>query len=540
MARCRGLSFDCFQLNYISERPTRAVDPAFPNEGYGAFFVAPNASLSALARPQPVALERMLKRSPQDEVGGEEKRPRREDHVELCTPTFKLLAPKTLASAIQFSHLVIENAAQGKLHLTEPEDMYPGTEQQVVTIESPAWENIASAMKHILAMANNCTECVMPGHEDERRLAIVMPSRSISALIGVKGANVKELQLRTGCHIHVDDVAIELLQEIWQPLQRRGHCESVDSSDSATAFRFLPWALGDGSRGQFRRCSAAMTSSMLEPNIPLLRRFVQLEEVTTVVERSEMATRRLDDLLPEIPGGAQKALQDTLVVHTEVEFVEMYERQPLFAEVDQFLRGNGFVFHRFSSVHGRPMKPLHFSANPLQPISQQLWADAVYVKDMWELGHSQDSDMKEFSHGPGGDRAVNINGLPAGLEQAIVRTVEVVQESHDQVWFRKWAERSNAERLEQEQAPPLRGQVLRQNSEQEVGQVGQVGNGCMGSMMGNMAGMMMGNMPPTQNAQRDKARRETDSGTLQDIGETWATKRRVMSFQAALYEFLLF
>eukprot|EP00435_Cladocopium_sp_Y103_P019829 s2379_g4.t2 len=352
MARCRGLSFDCFQLNYISERPTRAVDPAFPNEGYGAFFVAPNASLSALARPQPVALERMLKRSPQDEVGGEEKRPRREDHVELCTPTFKLLAPKTLASAIQFSHLVIENAAQGKLHLTEPEDMYPGTEQQVVTIESPAWENIASAMKHILAMANNCTECVMPGHEDERRLAIVMPSRSISALIGVKGANVKELQLRTGCHIHVDDVAI--------------------------------------------------------------------------------------------------------------------------------------------------------------------------------------------GHGPGGDRAVNINGLPAGLEQAIVRTVEVVQESHDQVWFRKWAERSNAERLEQEQAPPLRGQVLRQNSEQEVGQVGQVGNGCMGSMMGNMAGMMMGNMPPTQNAQRDKARRETDSGTLQDIGETWATKRRVMSFQAALYEFLLF
>ena len=42
---------------------------------------------------------------------------------------------------------------------------------------------------------------------------------------------------------------------------------------------------------------------MLEPNIPLLRRFVQLEEVTTVVERSEMATKRLDDLLTEIPGG---------------------------------------------------------------------------------------------------------------------------------------------------------------------------------------------------------------------------------------------
>lgn len=146
-----------------------------------------------------------------------------------------------------------------------------------------------------------------------------------------------------------------------------------------------------------------MTSSMLEPNIPLLRRFTQLEEVTTVVRRSEMQTKRLDDLLPDLGGradflkldvqgyelavlhGAEKALRDVLVVHTEVEFVEMYEGQPLFAEVDQFLRRAGFIFHRFASVHGRPLKPIYFMENPLKPISQQLWADAVYVRDLWEL-----------------------------------------------------------------------------------------------------------------------------------------------------------
>lgn len=227
-------------------------------------------------------------------------------------------------------------------------------------------------------------------------------------------------------------------EEVWKPLQRRGNCESVvgfepcaeecdrlnadaatssaasSSSSSAPTLRFLPWALGDGSTGTFHRCSAAMTSSMLEPNIPLLKRFVQLEEVTTVVQRTEMATKRLDDLLPEIPSGsadylkidvqgfelavlqgAEKALKDILVVHTEVEFVEMYERQPLFAEVDQFLRKAGFVFHRFASVHGRPMKPLYFAANPLQPISQQMWADAVYVRDQWELkDHSKDQLLK--------------------------------------------------------------------------------------------------------------------------------------------------
>ena len=82
---------------------------------------------------------------------------------------------------------------------------------------------------------------------------------------------------------------------------------ATSSTSTSTSFRFLPWALGDGSRGQFRRCSAAMTSSMLEPNIPLLRRFVQLEEVTTVVERSEMVTKKLDDLLEEIPGKGVEA-----------------------------------------------------------------------------------------------------------------------------------------------------------------------------------------------------------------------------------------
>ena len=162
--------------------------------------------------------------------------------------------------------------------------------------------------------------------------------------------------------VDVGAMFLDEAEEVWRPLQRRGHCESVvgfepcseecdrlntlidslsadgesGAGTDACVFKFLPWALGDGSRGQFRRCSAAMTSSMLEPNIPLLRRFVQLEEVTTVVERTEMETRRLDDLLPQIPGrgvdylkidvqgfelsvlkGAEQALKEVLVIHTE-------------------------------------------------------------------------------------------------------------------------------------------------------------------------------------------------------------------------------
>lgn len=234
--------------------------------------------------------------------------------------------------------------------------------------------------------------------------------------------------------IRVVDIGAMFLEEgedAWSPLLHANLCESVvgfepneeecerlntisaaSSSSSACSFKYLPYAIGDGSTGQFRLCAAPMTSSMLEPNAALLRRFMQLEEVCTVVRRSDMKTRRLDDLQVELGGrvdflkldvqgyelavlhgAAENVLKEALVVHTEVEFVEMYEKQPLFAEVDQFLRSKGFVFHRFASIHGRPMKPLHLLSNPLQPISQQMWADAVYIRDFWEM---QDHSREEL------------------------------------------------------------------------------------------------------------------------------------------------
>jgi len=199
----------------------------------------------------------------EDEFGN--KRPR-----EAAPPTFKFLAPPSLASAIQFSAGVIENASGGVLSITEVDDCYPGTDLQVVTLQGSQWERVMAGLRHVLSMVGNCSECLMPAHQDERRLGVVMPSKAVSALIGVKGANVRELEQRTGCHIHVDGCAI------------------------------------------------------------------------------------------------------------------------------------GF--------------------------------------------------------GPGGDRAVNINGGHMSLDQGLERAVGCVQEFSDQAWFTKWALRTNAERMEQEQAPPLRGQ----------------------------------------------------------------------------------
>jgi FkbM family methyltransferase len=160
--------------------------------------------------------------------------------------------------------------------------------------------------------------------------------------------------------------------------------------------RFLPYFVGDGSKGMFRECNFAMTSSLFEPNTRLLAKFQGLEELVRVVKSYPVETTRLDEI-PEVKGadllkldiqgaellalrGGEKMLDDVLVIQTEVEFVELYQNQALFADVDAFLRGRNFQFHRMSST-GRTFKPLILNNNPSAYFSQWLWGDAVYVRN---------------------------------------------------------------------------------------------------------------------------------------------------------------
>lgn len=164
---------------------------------------------------------------------------------------------------------------------------------------------------------------------------------------------------------------------------------------------FLPHVIGDGSEREFRTCNQPMTSSLYEPNQPLLDLFQNLGNLTRVVSREKVATRRLDDLEPvrdadylkldvqgaelDVIRGAAQTLKDVVVVQTEVEFVPMYRDQPLFAEVDQALRAAGFLFHRLLGFAGRMFKPLASGNNINAPGSQMLWGEAIYLKNFTEL-----------------------------------------------------------------------------------------------------------------------------------------------------------
>lgn len=173
-------------------------------------------------------------------------------------------------------------------------------------------------------------------------------------------------------------------------------CQKLNQSQTGNC-SFFPYFIGDGSEGTFNVCSFNACSSLYEPNMDLLDKFHTLAELGQVVNRITVSTKRLDDI-DEVQGadylkidvqgaevdvfnGAENLLAGIMVVHTEVEFVPYYKNQPLFAEVDQALRKNGFLFHKFHSMSGRTFKPLIVNNNINQPISQSLWSDAIYVKN---------------------------------------------------------------------------------------------------------------------------------------------------------------
>lgn len=177
-------------------------------------------------------------------------------------------------------------------------------------------------------------------------------------------------------------------------------CERLNNMYGAP-HRFFPHFIGDGQDGIFYETNWMPTGSLFEPNTRLLEKFQNLAEWTTVVAKHPVKTMRLDDIAEitdvdffkiDVQGSelsvfrnSLTALASTLVIQTEVEFVEVYKGQPMFADVDLFLRNAGFQFHAFRGVGSRAFKPFAPNGDPNAAMSQVLWSDALYVRDWMNL-----------------------------------------------------------------------------------------------------------------------------------------------------------
>jgi FkbM family methyltransferase len=172
--------------------------------------------------------------------------------------------------------------------------------------------------------------------------------------------------------------------------------EECERLRATHAQRYHPLVVGAGDRREFRVCEMRSKSSLYEPNHAFASLFNAFDDGSEVVDQQPVETARLDDL-PELGEvdfvkldvqgaeldvlvGGGRTVSSALVVETEVEFVEQYLDQPLFADVDRELRRLGFMFHTVLGYGTRCLKPVVVDGDPLAGLNQWLWADVVFVR----------------------------------------------------------------------------------------------------------------------------------------------------------------
>ena len=160
---------------------------------------------------------------------------------------------------------------------------------------------------------------------------------------------------------------------------------------------YFPYAVGDGKEHILNLCAYSGWTSTFVPSAAALEAFSFFKNNARVVGQTRVQTQRLDDLVEvddidflkiDIQGGelavfvhGREKLKNAVVIQTELQFVNLYEGQPSFGEVDQELRAQGFIPHAFAALKKWPISPLQFGGDPTRPLNQLLEADVVYVRD---------------------------------------------------------------------------------------------------------------------------------------------------------------
>ncbi|MCS6851433.1 MAG: FkbM family methyltransferase [Gemmataceae bacterium] len=186
-------------------------------------------------------------------------------------------------------------------------------------------------------------------------------------------------------------------------------------------YRYVPLALGH-QRGKARlHLTREPACSSLYPPCPAMQRrypalaviepvgtvevdLVPLDDWATAEQVNDITFLKLDTQGSELDilRGAERVLQGCVGLEIEVEFSPIYIGQPLFADIDPFLRERGFVLWRLSNLthYGEGSACLlprqdsaafeNFEAKFPTGNGRLVWANALYFRDYRQVADAPD------------------------------------------------------------------------------------------------------------------------------------------------------
>jgi len=176
---------------------------------------------------------------------------------------------------------------------------------------------------------------------------------------------------------------------------------------------YLPYVIADGKVRELHICHSSGMTSLLKPNLELLKMFNGLAGASNVEKKILVQTVSLDDvsqistidfLKMDIQGAellvlksAPVRIKEILALQLEVNFLQMYEDQPLFSEVEIFLRHHGFMLHKLIDIQSRSIRPIVYDSHILSNRGQIFWADAVFIKDFRSISSISPNNLLKLS-----------------------------------------------------------------------------------------------------------------------------------------------
>lgn len=160
--------------------------------------------------------------------------------------------------------------------------------------------------------------------------------------------------------------------------------------------KYIPIALSDrhGYKTFFKAKNPGVSSN-LRPNMNFLRNFPESDRYETLATMN-LEVKPLDAVMVEeniqdadfikidvqgselsVLNGALETLKTPVFgVEVEIEFADIYHNQPLFSEVDRFLRDQGFVLFDLRTVHWKRNSGKYIGGRK----GQLVFGDALYLK----------------------------------------------------------------------------------------------------------------------------------------------------------------